>query len=69
MLDRAPDAVAVGSDWPFVKNPPNPTHQGWIDLLKKMELSKGFLDMGMKQFTKEEKKKVKGENAKKLFNL
>lgn len=69
LLDRAPNAVVVGSDWPFVKNPPNPTHKGWIDLLKKIELPKGFLDMGMKQFTKEEREKVLGENAKKLLNL
>ncbi len=69
LLDRAADAVVVGSDWPFVKNPPNPSHGGWIDSLKKMKLPKGFLDMGMKQFTKEEKKKVLGENARRLLNL
>jgi uncharacterized protein len=69
LVDRVADAVVVGSDWPFVKTPPNPTHAGWVRLLKELELPGACLDMGMKQFTKGEKEKLLGENARKLLNL
>jgi len=69
LMDRLPNAVLLGTDWPFIKNPPLPSHKDWLDFLRNMELPKSFLDMGMKQFTKEEKEKLLGENAKSLLNL
>jgi predicted TIM-barrel fold metal-dependent hydrolase len=69
MLDRTPNAIVIGTDWPFCKNRPNPSHKEWINLIKNLTLPKAFLDMGMSQFTKEEKEKILGGNAKKLLNL
>ena len=70
MLDRMPNAVMIGSDWPFLKTIQSyPSHKGWIDVIKNLELPKAFLNMGMKQFNKEEKIKVLGENAKEFLML
>ena len=69
LMDRVPNAVVTGSDWPFVRSAPNPSHKKWIEILRNLELPKGFLEMGMKQFTKEEKAKILGENARKLLNV
>ena len=69
LLDRVPNAVVTGTDWPFVKNAPCPTHKEWFDLLRNLRLPQAFLDMGMRQFTEEERGKFLGENARKLLNL
>jgi predicted TIM-barrel fold metal-dependent hydrolase len=69
LMDRVPNAVVTGTDWPFVRSAPNPSHKKWMEILRNLELPKGFLDMGMKQFTKEEKEKVLWKNAKSLLNL
>jgi hypothetical protein len=69
LLDRIPNAILNGTDWPFVKSAPNPSHKKWVDLLKNLKLPQACLDMGMQQFTAEEKAKVLGLNAQKLLNL
>ena len=68
-LDRAPNAIVMGSDWPFVKSTPNPSHKEWIELIRNLTLPKAFLDMGMSQFTEQEKEKILEVNARKLLNL
>jgi predicted TIM-barrel fold metal-dependent hydrolase len=69
VLDRIPNAIVMGSDWPFLKTVPFPSEKEWVEALKNLSLPKAFLDMGMKQFTEEEKIKVLGTNAKRLLNL
>jgi len=68
-IDRVPNAILMGSDWPFVKNPPQPSHKEWIQILRDLSLPKVFLDMGMQQFSDEEKNKILGNNAQKLLGL
>lgn len=69
LLDRIPNAVLMGTDWPFLRFAPLPSHKEWVELLKNLTLPKGFLDMGMRQFTEEEREKVLGGNARKLLNV
>lgn len=68
-LDRFPDAVLMGSDWPMISSAPFPTTKEWVEAIKNMELPQPCLDMGMKQFTEGEKGKILGGNAQKLLNL
>jgi len=68
-LDRMPDAIFFGSDWPFIKYPPFPSEKEWVGTFKNLKLPQACLDMGMKQFTEEEKNKILGANAQKLLNL
>jgi predicted TIM-barrel fold metal-dependent hydrolase len=71
-LDRAPNAVLMGSDWPFPKNPPQsaqPSYKEWVELFKNLSLPDVFLSMGMKQFSTEERKKILGGNAQQLLGL
>jgi uncharacterized protein len=68
-LDRFPDVILLGSDWPMVSSAPFPTMKEWVEAIRNMELPQACLDMGMKQFTKEEKNKILGGNAQKLLNL
>lgn len=69
MLDRVPDAIVAGTDWPFLKFAPLPSHKEWFALLKNLTLPKAFLEMGMKQFTEEEKEKLLAGNARRLLNI
>ena len=69
LLDRIPNAILMGSDWPALKFAPLPSNKGWIDLFRNLTLPEGFLAMGMRQFTEEEKEKILGGNARQLLNL
>jgi len=42
LLDRIPNAVLMGSDWPALKFAPLPSHKGWIDLFRNLTLPEGF---------------------------
>ncbi len=69
-MDRIPNAVLMGSDWPFVKTPPaSPTHKEWFDVIRNLEIPGKLLDLGLgiKQFSQEEKDKILGENARTLL--
>ncbi len=68
-LDRFPDTILMGSDWPMVSSAPFPTMKEWVDAIRNLELPQACLDMGMRQFTPAEKDKVLGGNAQKLLNL
>ena len=68
VLVRVPVAVFFGSDWPFVKTAPFPSEKEFVDIFKNLTLPQACLDMGMKQFTEEEKRKILGENAQKFLN-
>jgi len=68
-LDRFPDAILLGSDWPMISSAPFTTMKEWVEIIKNMELPQACLDMGMQQFTSEEKNKILGGNAQKLLNL
>jgi predicted TIM-barrel fold metal-dependent hydrolase len=69
IIDRIPNAILLGSDWPSLKYAPLPSHKEWVDLIKNLTLPKGCLDIGMRPFTEEERGKVLGKNAKRLLNL
>jgi len=69
ILDRLQESVFFGSDWPFLNFPPFPSEEEWVNAFKDMKLPQVFLDMGMKQFTQEEKDKFLGGNIQKLLNL
>jgi hypothetical protein len=68
-LDLIPNAVLFGSDWPLLKSSPFVSQKGWVEFFKNLKLSQPCLEMGMKQFTAEEKRKLLGENARVLLNL
>jgi predicted TIM-barrel fold metal-dependent hydrolase len=68
-LDRFPDAILMGTDWPMISSVPFPSMKKWVEIIRNMELPKVCLDMGMKQFSEEEKNKILGGNAQKLLNL
>jgi len=68
-LDRFPDAILMGTDWPLIRSAPHPTLKQWVEIIKNLELPQVCLDMGMKQFTEEEKNKILGVNAMKLLGL
>jgi len=68
-MDRFPNAVLLGSDWPLVSSAPFPSMKEWVEVIKNMCLPQACLDMGMKQFTPEEKEKILGGNAQKILDL
>jgi len=69
LLDRIPDAILFGTDWPFIKSRPCPSHKEWVDIIRKLTLPDSFLEMGMKQFSEEEKEKFLGGNAAGLLGI
>lgn len=68
-LDRFPKAILFGSDWPWLRSSPFPSEKEWVEVIKNMELPQACLDMGMRQFTKEEKENLLGGNARNLLGL
>jgi predicted TIM-barrel fold metal-dependent hydrolase len=53
----------MGTDWPFIKFPPLPTHKEWFDFIRNLKVPEPGLVFGMRDFSQEEKDKILGENA------
>jgi uncharacterized protein len=70
ILDRIPDFVFMGSDWPWGKTMPI-THKEWFDAVRSMEIPEAFIKVGLgiKNFSTEEKCKILGENARKFLGI
>ena len=70
-MDKVPRAVLMGSDWPFIKTPPMPTHKEWFDAIRNLKIPEQLLQMGlgMKDFSQDEKEMILGENARALLKL
>lgn len=62
-MDIAPQAVMMGSDWPSLKSAPLPSHKEWFDAIRNLKLPPVALELGMKDFTQEERDMILGENA------
>jgi predicted TIM-barrel fold metal-dependent hydrolase len=69
LLDRIPNAILFGSDWPFVRYSPLPSHKQWVAALRNISLPEPFLKMGMSQISDAERKKILGGNAGKLLGI
>ena len=71
IMDKFPNSILMGSDWPFVKRPPAPSHKEWFDVIRNLRIPEQVLGLGlgMKDFSNEEKTKILGQNARTLFNL
>lgn len=72
MMDKLPRCWVMGTDWPFVKTPPFPTHKEWFDYIRNLHIPEALvktMGMGLKDFTQEEKDLLLGENARRLLKL
>ena len=71
IIDRIPGSVLMGSDWPFVKAPPLPTHKEWFDIIRNLKIPEPVLQLGIgiKDFSQEEKDLILGENAKRFLGI
>ena len=71
LMDKFPRSILMGSDWPFMKKKPAPSHKEWFDVIRNLEIPKQILDSGIKitNFTEEEKALILGENSKKLLGI
>lgn len=69
-LDRIPRFVLMGSDWPWVKNAPL-GHKQWFDAVRNLKIPEPLLQLGLgiRDFSKEEKDLILGENARVFFGL
>ena len=67
LMDKVPDSILMGTDWPFIKFPPLPTHKEWFDFIRNLKIPEAGLALGMKDFSQEEKDKILGENARALL--
>lgn len=67
-LDRFPDSILFGTDWPMIQSP-FPGMKEWVEVIQNLHLPQACLDMGMRQFTQEEKDKILGGNAAALLGL
>jgi len=67
LMDKVPNSILMGTDWPFIKFPPLPTHKEWFDFIRNLRIPDAGLSLGMKDFTQEEKDKILGENARAIL--
>lgn len=65
-MDRVPKTILMGSDWPFIKTPPLPTHKEWFDAFRNLEIPEAGLGLGMSDFSQKERDMILGENARAL---
>ncbi len=70
-MDRIPQFVLMGSDWPYAKTPPSLTYKEWFDAIRNLKIPDPVLQLGLgiKDFTQEEKDRILGENARRLFGI
>ena len=61
------DKILFGTDWPLFT--PMVSLKEYVQGIKEMKLPPPMKLMGLPEFTEEEKNKILGENAKKLFGL
>ncbi len=68
LMDTIPDSVLMGTDWPFNKTF---TTKQWFDNIRNLRIPDSVLKLGMgiKDFSKEEKDKILGENARAVLDL
>ena len=68
LMDTIPDSVLMGTDWPFMKSL---TTKEWFDAIRNLKMPEQVVKLGLEinDFSKEEKDKILGENAKALLNL
>jgi len=69
LMDRVPNSIVMGTDWPFIKTPPMLTHKEYFDIIRNLEIPEPFLQSGMKNFTTYEKNLILGENAMSLLGI
>jgi len=70
-MDKFPRSILMGSDWPFMRRPPVPSHKEWFDIIRNLKIPKQVLELGLgiKDFTQEEKDMILGENARSLLKI
>jgi len=69
LMDWIPRYVLMGTDWPFLKNPLS--HKGWFEAVKNLKIPEPVLQLGLgiKDFSREEKDMILGENAKTFLGI
>jgi predicted TIM-barrel fold metal-dependent hydrolase len=71
LMDKVPRSVLMGTDWPFIKTPPMPTHKEWFDAIRKLKIPEQVLQLGLdiRDFSQNERDMILGGNAKSLLGL
>lgn len=69
LMDRIPDSIMMGSDWPAIKAAPYMTHKEWFDAIRNLVLPEQALGLGMRNFSQQEKDMLLGENARRFLGL
>lgn len=70
-MDKFPQGVVLGSEWPFIKTPPLPTHKEWVDVIRNLKIPKQVIELGLgiRDFSQEEKDMILGENARTILKI
>ena len=71
IMDKIPNSVLLGSDWPLIIKPPHPTYKQWVDAIRNLKIPEPVLQLGLgvRDFSQEEKDKILGENARALLKI
>ncbi len=71
LMDRIPNSVLMGTDWPTNTSPPLPTYKEWFDIIRNLKIPEQVLQLGLgiRDFSQHEKDLILGENAKPLLGI
>lgn len=71
LMDRIPNSVLMGTDWPTLTSSPLPTYKEWFDIIRNLKIPEQVLQLGLgiKDFSQHEKDLILGENAKHLLGI
>jgi predicted TIM-barrel fold metal-dependent hydrolase len=71
LMDKVPYAILMGSDWPWIKTPPMPTHKEWFDAIRNLSIPDQIIKSGLciSDFSETERDMILGGNARALLGL
>jgi predicted TIM-barrel fold metal-dependent hydrolase len=70
-MDRMPDRIVMGSDWPVATLGKGLSQKEWFDAIRNLKIPEQVLQLGLglKDFSQEEKDNILGENARRFLGI
>jgi len=71
LMDRMPDRIVMGSDWPVATMGKGLSLKEWFDAVRNLKIPEQILQLGLgiKDFSQEEKDNILGENARNFLGI
>lgn len=73
LMDKIPDQIVMGTDWPMRRGDPPPglSHKAWFNFFRNLKIPEQILQLGLgiKDFSQDERDKILGGNARRFLGI